>query len=252
MAQKSILVTGATGKLGLALVTHVRKLPHFLYTPGRSELDITNVSQVESWVRSHNFDTVIHTAAMARMSECEKHSDQAVKTNIVGTSNLVITVIQKEEEIKKNIRFIHISTDGVYDGMRGNYKEDDETLPYNFYGWTKLGAECAVRLLKNHCIIRGSFFDPENIPFQSSAVDAFSSKLPIAKFVEAILFLVEDSFCGVINIGDKKQSDYERYRMYKKNLDPCNLKDILKGVSFNMAQDASLNCSKWQKIRGDE
>lgn len=246
MKQKNILLTGSSGKLGQAIVSS-HYFPSLL-TPSHKILDITKPGTIEKFFEKNNFDAVIHCAALARMSECELKPAKAIQTNIIGTSNIVIEVIKKEIKEKKKTRFVHISTDGVYPGTRGGYSENDETIPYNKYGWTKLGAEPAVRLLSNFCIIRASFFDPKDIRFEDSAVDAFSSKVTIDYLVKAIHKMLESDFIGVINIGSERKSDYERYKEFKPLLKPCKLKDILKTVPFAMPHDASMNISLLKKI----
>ena len=49
---------------------------------------------------------------------------------------------------------IYISTDYVYDGISGNFKETDCMKPFTKYGWSKLGGECAVQMYDNHLILR--------------------------------------------------------------------------------------------------
>lgn len=246
MKYKNILLTGGSGKLGLTTIAS----RHFssLLTPSRNTLDITKPETIEKFFNDNNVDAVIHCAALARMAECENNPIKAVQINIIGTSNLVMEVMKKEKELKKSIRFVYISTDGVYPGTRGNYSEQDEAIPYNKYCWTKLGAECVVNLLSNFCIIRTSFFNPENIKFDCSATDAYSSKVPIPYLATAIAKMLENDFIGTINIGSERKSDYERYKDFKPSLKPCNLKDILKTVPFPMAQDASMKCNLWKKI----
>jgi len=249
---KKILLTGGSGKLGQAIASS----GYFglLLAPSRKELDITKFSTVERFFNKHSIDAVVHCAALARMAECEEDPVKAISANIIGTSNLVMAVLSEEKkskeknkgkELQKKIRFIHISTDGVYAGTKGNYSEKDAAIPYNKYGWTKLGAECPVNLLSDFCIIRTSFFDPKNIKFEESAVDAYSSKMPINELVKAIHIMLESGFIGTINIGADKRSDYERYKGFKPSLKPCRLKDILNKVPFNMAYDASLNTKLW-------
>ena len=60
---------------------------------------------------------------------------------------------------KNSIKLIHISTDGVYPSIKGNYKENSYLKPYNIYGWTKLCSENIVKSLKNFVIIRTRFFE---------------------------------------------------------------------------------------------
>ena len=58
-----------------------------------------------------------------------------------------------------------MSSDGVYSSIKGNYKENDNLRPYNYYGWTKLQGEKAVKKLKDYIIIRTRFFDKKKIKF---------------------------------------------------------------------------------------
>lgn len=246
MEYKNILLTGSSGTLGQRILGSNEML--CVLAPSRKVLDITKPETIQKFFEENKIDAVIHCAAMARMKECHEKPAKAIETNVVGTSNLVMEVIKKEEKTGKQIRVIHMSTDGVYQGIKGNYKEDDVTIPYNFYGWTKLGSECAVRLLKNYCIIRTNFFDPKNIRFMESATDAFTSKVTVDYIAKAVLKMLKSDFIGVINIGKERKSDYENYKEFKPELKPCKLKDILKTSSFLRARDSSMDIGKWKKI----
>lgn len=243
---KCVLLTGSHGKLGKAI--RLSLAFDDLLSPTHSQLDINNEKQISDFFSTHNIDIVIHCAAYARLEACEKNPAMALQTNLIGTAHLVSEVLRQQQARQKLIRFIYISTDGVYECNRGNYSEKDATLPYSIYGWTKLGGEMAVRLLVRHCIIRTSFFDPESIPFESAPKDVYSSKLTINDLVDAISFLSDHPFNGVVNVGSPKNSDYERYKYFKTNLKPCTRKDIAKHVTFNFPYDSSLNCNLWKTI----
>ena len=247
MKSKKILLTGSTGSLGKAILSLKSGLP-FL-APAKNALDITKPITIKSFFQKNDIGAVVHCAALARMKDCNENPAKAIETNIIGTANLVIETINKEKTTGKNIRFIHISTDGVYNGTKGNYSETDAAMPYNHYGWTKLGAECAANLLKNHCIIRTSFFDPKNIKFSESATDSYTSKVTINYLANAVITMLNSNFTGTINIGSERKSDYDTYRKYKPGLKPCKFKDILKTVAFPIAKDASMNVSLWKKIK---
>lgn len=246
MKYKNILLTGASGKLGKAIATSY--IFPSLLAPSREILDITKPNTIKKFLDNNDFDAVIHCAAMARVKECEENPAKAIETNIIGTGNLVNEVINKEKESREKIRFVHISTDGVYPGIDGNYSEKDKTMPYNTYGWTKLGAECAVNALSNFCIIRTSFFDSRNIKFEDAATDAYTSKVPVNYIVKAILTLLNSGFTGTINVGRERRSDYEHYREFKPEIKKCKLADIEKTISFRMYKDSSMDVSLWKKI----
>lgn len=247
MKYKNALLIGGSGKLGQAIMNS----GHFplLVTPPRGIMDITKPNTIRKFFKNNEIDAIINCAALARMEECEENPVRAIETNIIGTSNIVLEIIKKENKTQKKIRFIHISTDGVYPGTRGNYSERSKTIPYNMYGWTKLGAECAVNLLSNFCIIRTSFFDPKKIKFDESAVDAYSSKVTIDYLTKAIAIILNNEFVGTINVGSERKSDYDRYKYFKPSLRKCKLKDISKMVNFAIANDASMKCSLWKGIK---
>lgn|SRR3989338_2451415 len=246
MKYKKILLTGSTGRLGKTILGLKSNLP-FL-APAKNILDITKQETIKSFFEKNEIEAIIHCAALARMKDCNENPAKAIETNTIGTANLVIETINKEKTTGKNIRFIHISTDGVYNGMKGNYSENDAPMPYNLYGWTKLGAECSVKLLKNHCIIRTSFFNPENIKFNESATDSYTSKVTVNYLANAIIKMLNSNFIGIINIGSERKSDYENYKKYKPMIKPCKFKDILKTALFPMAKDASMDISLWKKL----
>jgi len=242
----SILLTGGTGKLGNKIIES--KLFSNLLFPTREEFDLTSPQSINNYFMKNEIGTVIHCAALARLSICHKKPNKAIETNIIGTSNIINEVLRIQEKSNRNIRFVHISTDGVYSSNKGNYSEKDKTLPYSVYGWTKLASEKFVELLNNYCIIRTRFFDPDNIPFSRSATDIYTSSMPIKKLVCAIETVQKINYVGVINIGDLRLSDFERYKAHKPEMKPCTRKDILEGLPFKVAKDASMDCSLWHSL----
>ena len=250
MKQGKILLTGGSGTLG----RHIIKSGLFesLMAPARSELDITQPASVDKFFSEKDFEAVIHCAAIARVSQCEQNPAEAIATNTKGTANLVNAVIKKQEEAGKSIRFIHISTDGVYSSTSGNYSETDPAIPYNKYGWTKLGAECAVNLLPDFCIIRTRFFDPENIKYDAYATDSYTSMIPAAELAKAIALIMKSGFVGTVNIGGERKSDCDILKKYKPSIKPCKFEDIQGKTPFRLSKDASMNVSLWKRIQQQE
>src|SRR3989344_8865696 len=91
------------------------------------------------------------------------------------------------------------------------------------YGWSKLGGELSVRTLENYCIIRTSFFDPNNIPFDTAFTDSFCSKLPISEIAKNVISLLKSDFIGIINVGGKMISLYDLYKKHKPQIKPENM-----------------------------
>jgi dTDP-4-dehydrorhamnose reductase len=85
---------------------------------------------------------VIHAGAISKVDDCEQDQWQAYTTNTEAT----VTMLVNAEEYKSF--FVFVSTDFIFDGEKGMYKEDDTAKPVNFYGKTKLDAEEAVKEYK--------------------------------------------------------------------------------------------------------
>jgi dTDP-4-dehydrorhamnose reductase len=149
-----ILITGVGGLLGTEVMkmcdgvgTYFKDNPNMKNTMEMNIVDKKNVIKVLSKV---NPDCIIHCAALTDVDYCEKFRDEAYKVNVLGTKNIVDFC---EEN---NTRLIFLSTDFVFDGVKGNYTEGDEPNPINYYGYTKLEAEKLVQRLENYVIVRTS------------------------------------------------------------------------------------------------
>ena len=248
MKKKSkTLLIGASGNLGLEIIKS--KLFENLYCPSKKTLNIENKKKIRKILIKNKFDLIINCAAMARMKECEIDPSSAIKINIFGMMNLVDEIINYQNYFNKKIKLIHISTDGVYPSTYGNYSENDQTEPYNVYGWTKLYSELIVKKLKNYVVIRTRFFNKNNIRFNTAATDIFTSMIEVQSLVKAIKIIHMKNFIGVINVGGDKKSDFENYKKFKKNIKPCKRKDIIKHLNFKIAKDASMNLKLFKKIK---
>lgn len=139
-----ILITGAKGMLGSNLCILYHEKNHNIISTGKNkpdfnfcknyEMDITKKSDTKL-IENEKPDLVINCAAITNMEFCEENPEETEKINSIGVKNLA------EICKKNNIYFIHISTDAVFDGEKGDYKEEDKTNPMSVYGKTKLLAE---------------------------------------------------------------------------------------------------------------
>jgi dTDP-4-dehydrorhamnose reductase len=146
----NIIVTGANGLLGQHLVTALVKFGYGMLALGKGEcrikdftgkyldLDITDGVAVREVIVSHKPDLIIHAAAMTNVDECEKDKQECYNVNVTATRFL----IDAAKEVQSKI--IYLSTDFVFDGMTGPYKEEDVMSPVNYYGSTKVAAEKAI------------------------------------------------------------------------------------------------------------
>lgn len=141
-----ILLTGGSGLFGQAFIDLVKKTYELYATYNQNplnfenalQLDITDVEQVKKVIEKIKPDVIVHSAAFTNVDKCEIEKEKACETNAKATENIA------KIADKINAKLIYISTDYVFDGEKGLYKEEDKTNPINYYGLTKLEGEKAV------------------------------------------------------------------------------------------------------------
>tara|TARA_A100001015_G_C14919650_1_gene683805 strand:- start:224 stop:925 length:702 start_codon:yes stop_codon:yes gene_type:complete len=205
---KKILVTGGEGRFAKELKR--TKSRYNFFFKNKKEFNILSYQSIERKLKKFKPDAVIHLGGLSRpMSIHEKNINLSIDLNIIGTANLVKACS------KNNIKIIFLSTSYLYPGNKGNYKEDDPLLPWNNYGWSKLGAESAVQMYKNSLIIRACMTEK---PFLHKY--AFSNVKCNFIFHDAFIkiFLKVLKFKGVLNIGGKSQSIYSFAKKYNKKV----------------------------------
>jgi len=244
--KNNYLLLGGTGTLGKAIIKS--KLFKNLKHPSSKKVNILSKNQIESFLIKNKIDTIIHCAAMARVKECEENKKRAYKINVIGTKNIVDVIKKISKKNKKKIKLIFMSSDGVYASTKGNYKESDNLKPYNYYGLTKVKGEHQVKKLDNYLIIRTRFFNKKKIKFVYSATNIFTSALEVNTLVKYLYKIITKQYTGILNIGGKRISDYERYYKFNKKVMPCDKNKIFNELNFKIATDASLNLQKFKKL----
>jgi dTDP-4-dehydrorhamnose reductase len=153
LSHKRILVTGANGQLGSAIVNVFKHNHMDVIGTDRSMMDITNQDQVFEVVKQLKPQVIIHCAAYTAVDQAETDKENCYRVNVDGTRNLAL--IAKA----LNIEFIYFSTDYVFDGTKDEpYSVTDIPNPINYYGLTKyLGEEIVKTLLTNFYIFRISW-----------------------------------------------------------------------------------------------
>ncbi|HAV75729.1 MAG TPA: hypothetical protein DCX53_00080 [Anaerolineae bacterium] len=144
-----LLITGASGLLGINLAMEAMR-EHEVFGVDRGKLksapfpvtktNFFNIRAFESMLDEIQPDWVINCSALANLEECEKHPDQAKILNVDLPRELA------EACAERNTKFIHLSTDAVFDGTKeGAYTEVDQPNPQGVYSQTKLDSENAVQ-----------------------------------------------------------------------------------------------------------
>lgn len=145
-----VLVTGAAGQLGRALVEELGRRHLQVAATDLPELDISDGDAVWRALSGHRPEVVINAAAATRVDDLEANPELAFKVNALGARNLAAACR------RLGCKLAHISTDYVFDGTKaGPYVEWDEPRPQSVYGWSKLLGETLVRQqCPDHFILR--------------------------------------------------------------------------------------------------
>ena len=147
--KSKILITGSNGLLGQKLVnlfsaTNDFEVIAFSRGENRNEtaknhtyysIDLTNAKGVTQQIDDIRPHYIINSAAMTNVDECELKKEQCDLINIEAVKTLI------KAAKKYDSHFIHISTDFIFDGKKGPYREEDAPNPINYYGLSKLKSE---------------------------------------------------------------------------------------------------------------
>ena len=232
---KKIIFTGGTGKFGKVFKKLHSDKKNIIY-PSSSIFDIRSFNKMERYIKKVKPKFIIHTAAISRpMHLHENQIEKSISTNIIGTSNLVNLCK------KYKIKLIYFSTNYVYPSKKGSYKEDHPLLPFNNYGWSKLGGECAVQMLKNSLILRICMTEK---PFlHEYAYTNLKTNFMFHEDLAKVFFKLINKK-GIINAGGPAQSVYNFVKKNNKKIK----KKVLKVRKNSLPLNSTMKVRKFEKI----
>ena len=277
MVKLKVLVTGSAGLVGRQVVKDLSNSHQVFscYNESKPEygdsvkMDLKNHEMISSVLTEKKPEIVIHLGAMTGVDLCEKERTSASEINTKATE-----IIAKECS-KLNSFLVYVSTDYVFDGNLGMYKEDNVTNPLGFYGESKLEGEKVVQNFStNWCIARTStpfglhptkksfpMWVIENLQKQKQIdilIDQFTSPTYIPNLSRMLIEISERRITGVIHAAGA--SKISRYQMASMVSDKLNLDGtLLKQISINkmkwVAQrpkDSSLDVSRASSILNEK
>ncbi len=228
-----ILITGGSGTLGSELNSLFKSTQHIICSPSSKEIDITNFSILENYFENNNFNLVIHCAAYTNVKKSEEEIEKCIDINVIGTCNIVKCCK------KYNIKLVHISTEHVFDGTKGNYSTQDYINPIGKYAKSKGASEIVVGMYDNSLIIRTSFYG-KTFPYEKALVDQWSSKDYIDIIAPKIFKAALSDVKGIVHCGSDKKTIYEIAKERKKDV----IKFYRKDLNFSVLKDTSLVINK--------
>jgi dTDP-4-dehydrorhamnose reductase len=251
---KNFLITGSSGRLATEIIKQSKE--EFKFT----SIDIQNVditdkiklfSFLEKLYKKEDIDLVIHCAAWTAVDKAEQNKKDCWSANVIGTQNVV------EACRKYAIPILHISTDYVFSGEKGNYSEEDIPSPQNYYALTKLISEYIVRQYSHRHIIVRTSFKPEKWQYMGAYEDIFSSADYIPVIVKELSFLLENyerlyksnryfrEQENIFHIATERKTMLELARRLNPNVIAISSKDM----NFKIPKDCSLNIDKWKEFK---
>jgi dTDP-4-dehydrorhamnose reductase len=231
--KKKILVTGGDGRFAKILKKKNKKLD--LFFSSKKQCNILNLNSITKIIKKIKPKILIHCAGLSRpMNVHDKNISKSIDLNIIGTAN--ITKVCK----KYNIKLIYFSTGYVYEGIKGNYSENDPVKPFNNYGLSKLGGECAVAMYNNSLILRITMTEK---PFLHKK--AYSNLKSNFMFHEELVKILPKIINqkGILNVGGKSQSVFS----FAKKNNP-KVKKIKTKKNLTLPLNQTMNLWKLKKI----
>ncbi|MES2319249.1 MAG: SDR family oxidoreductase [Pseudomonadota bacterium] len=213
-----VLVCGATGLLGCALVPALRARGHSVVTLGRSgtvdyHADLTMAAAAHAALDHSQPDVIVNLAALTNVDVCESAPNRAYRENVRSVENLASWLARPG----RAGHLVQISTDQVYDGP-GPHAELDVTIT-NHYAFSKYAAELAAASVPS-TILRTNFFGRSACPGRASfsdwlvqslqagtplnvVTDVLFSPLAIPTLVAQLALVVEQPAPGRFNLGSR-------------------------------------------------
>jgi len=268
--EKKVLILGANGYLGYFLIKYAPN-NYEIITSSRNknvlskfsfiQLDITKKDELINTFEKIKPNIIINSAAVSLPDYAEQHKEETYRINVEGVENII------EGCLKINAKLIHISTDYIFSN-KGNYNENDEYSPVNYYGYTKVEAEKLIRNSKLlYLILRPSFLYgiKENYHRPNNFYNIYN-KLIENKKVQLTgqigsPTLVDDLAITIYKLLDFKKSEIyhtagesmSRYEFGLKIAEVFNLdKNLIEYVEHLPSiaprpRNSSLNCSKLEQ-----
>jgi dTDP-4-dehydrorhamnose reductase len=232
--ERRIVVVGAGGRLGAAFV---REYAQEFEVVGfnHAQLDLGAPEQLRLTLGALDFDALINAAAQTNVDRCETHQEEAFALN--AEAPRVLAEICRA----KKARFIHISTDYVFDGeKREPYTEEDEARPISLYGESKReGERRALEASDRALILRVSWvFGPDRPSFidailkkarDEAEVSAVADKYATPTYTLDICALLKPFIAdrlegGLLHLANSGECSWQEYAQWA--LDCCHMEGI--------------------------
>ena len=239
-----ILYIGASGTLGNELVPELQLIGS-VHTPSHEMMNITKEEDIiaHCMIVKDKYDLVVLSAGYKNQKDIEESGMKGLTDNIIGTTNVVKYCMEHQ------IPLVYLSSGYVYKGDKRYHTEEDGLLPCNRYAWSKLGGECAVRMMPDdkYLIIRCEF---SVAPWHTNYAftDQYTSREEVKVVARKICLLIDNDARGTFNVGGKRKSVWQYAKSISdKKIFRCKVKDF---ATVPLPKDSSLNTRKYDRFVG--
>jgi dTDP-4-dehydrorhamnose reductase len=227
-------------------------------------VDVSDREQVAAAFQAARPHVVVHAAALARVADCHRDPARAHRINVRGTAILA------ELCLAAGTRLVLTSTDMVFSGERGHYREDDPPAPLSEYGRTKAAAEKVALAVPTNAIIRLSLMYGPSVnggpSFFVDQVAALRAGRPITLFEDewrtpldlrtaarAVLAVARSEYRGLLHVGGPERLsrvDMGRRLAAYLQVDPSSIvvtSRLDAPAAEPRPRDLSLDSSRWRQ-----
>ena len=276
-----VIVAGSTGMLGKDIVSIFSNDKNYeLFGISRHDCmnkvinykhyicDMTNFHELRRILNEIDPQIIIDSVANTDVEQCEMNRQY---TYLLHVGSAEILSLYKSDRTK----IIYISTDAVFDGMKGNYSEEDEVNPINYYSETKLTGEKRTMEINGDALILRTNLYGYHVPMKNSFVewaiknwkseksingysDVYFNPLYSSQLAKIIYVIVkEKNINGILNVGCKQS--ISKYRFLAILADQIGIpNDFIKSISIDdvgyfakRPKNTTLNLSKYQSLFSD-
>ena len=238
VSEADVLLTGGSGRLGREL----RALLPGVDAPPHADLDVTDPKAVAERIRATRPGLIVHAAAYTDVRGAETDRETCWRVNVEGTRNVAAAARIVGAGL------LHVSTDYVFYGDRGGYREEDAPGPVrNYYALTKLVAEEAARAVPRAVVVRTSF-RPRAWPYPTAFEDLFTSQDyvdVIAPDIAAIVRHFDEVPYATLHVATERKSVLELARRRAPDVTAGSRRD----AGVDLPEDISLDVARWRELR---
>ena len=273
----AFLVTGASGNLGRYILRELcaRGDDVVAWSGSRTgrlwgvplvPVDLRDLDCLTRYYREANPSWIIHTAAVSQITTCYDNFELARQVNVEGTSRLA------ELADQNGAQFTLVSTDLVFDGKTGNYREEDEAKPLSCYGKSKLAAEEVTAAFPRHTVARSSLLYGPTLTSQESKffehqlralregrpmklfVDEWRSPLSLLHAARGLIEVTRSDYSGWLHMGGPERMSRLEMGQRLATAVGADSSTLVSVEQTSIAspeprpRDVSLNSQRWQNL----